>query len=69
MTKSMSLQQLVGYLRTWSSYNSFKKQHPSSPDPMDIFEQEVLQAYRTTDTNHSIVVSFPIFLILAKRPS
>ena len=68
MAKPMTLQQLVGYLRTWSSYNFFKKQNPQAPDPVEAFGTDLLQAYGTTDVNYTITVSFPIFLFLARRP-
>lgn len=68
MHKPMSVRHLLRYLQTWSAYNTFKQQHPSAADPLDRFEQELLQAYGTADDSTIISVDFPIFLLLAKRP-
>lgn len=69
MTKNMTIQQLLGYLHTWSSYNTFKRQHPTAPDPVDAFAKNVLEAFATNDVHHTIAISFPIFLLLAKKPA
>lgn len=67
MLKTMTVQSLLGYLQSWSSYNSFKKLHPEADDPLQQFGHDVLEALEANDASHQLTIRFPIFLLLAKR--
>ncbi|KAK9801901.1 hypothetical protein WJX73_010888 [Symbiochloris irregularis] len=67
MQKPMTVQTLLGYLRSWSSYTSFRRERPEAADPLQLFEQNVLQALGSKDASHELTINFPVFLILAKR--
>lgn len=69
LLKPMTVLALLGYLQSWSSYNAYKRQHPEAADPVQVFGEQVLQALNTHDASHQLTIRFPMFLVLAKRPS
>lgn len=66
MLKHMTVQALLGYLQSWSCYNTFKKLHPEAADPLQQFGHDVLKALNTTNASCQLTIRFPVFLILAK---
>ena len=63
----------MGYLRTWSAYQTYLKRHPGegAPDPMARFEalaREALSAGGSDPGAALLTYSIPVFMILAKEP-
>ncbi|RYG46515.1 class I SAM-dependent methyltransferase [archaeon] len=73
MTKRWPLSHVIGYVRTWSAYNTYLKRHDivqgRPGDPALPLLQALLQAYRTKDTEREVVMTWPVGLLLATRSS
>lgn len=57
----------VGWVSTWSSYSTYKRQHPDGPDPLPAFQNELLEALANAQEDSRIELTFPIFIILGKK--
>ena len=57
----------VGYLTSWSAYNTYVSEHPERPDPLVDFKHEFMSAARLASDQQLFPVSFPIFLMLCQR--
>ncbi|KAK9836473.1 hypothetical protein WJX74_001215 [Apatococcus lobatus] len=64
---SLTMQQIVGWVSTWSSYSTYKRHHPDGPDPLPAFQQELATALIGAQEDSSIKLNFPIFIILGKK--
>ena len=64
-----SLAQIEGYLKTWSAYQSFKKQRPDDPDPISRFVGSVKGILKTDSMDTRLHIYWPIGMILGKRSS
>jgi hypothetical protein len=63
-SRMLTCAQLVGYLRSWSSYNTFKQQRAASePDALDLVEQAVLHEI---GADGKFEFTVPFFLTVAK---
>lgn len=64
-TRTLSLDQLDGYLRTWSAYRTYCTLHPTAPDivsrAMEGIREAVGEGAGTVD------VTFPFFLVTVQR--
>jgi len=60
---------LVGLVKSWSSYHTFLDQHPDK-DPIHAFEQDMLAALQAQDTGgaQGLLVTQTMTLVLAKDP-
>ncbi len=59
----------VGWVSTWSSYSTYKRQHADGQDPLPPFQEKLMAALGTSDLDASIQLTFPIFMILGKQPA
>ncbi|GMH42177.1 hypothetical protein BSKO_10096 [Bryopsis sp. KO-2023] len=67
MRKAMPFLDFLRYLETWSSYNTFKKDHPDARDPLLDFREECMTALRLNDESEVVTVVFDLAVILAKQ--
>lgn len=58
----------MGYLRSWSAYVTYRKQHPDAPDPLDEFKPKLATALGCKSDSDPVKMRYPMFAILAKRP-
>jgi hypothetical protein len=58
----------VRYVGTWSSYNTFRRQHADQADPLIAFQQQLLAAMGTEDAGTTVEVHTPLVLLLAQQP-
>lgn len=60
----MTLPSLVGYLSTWSAYNSYRQCHPEKPDPLENFRAAFRKAAGLTSDEEQFEVTYPLFVML-----
>ena len=58
----------VGYLSSWSAYNSYRREHPDKPDPLVEYRNALMEACGVTDDQQQLRVVWRAFMILAKQP-
>lgn len=59
----------VGYLSTWSSYQTYLKAHPGEEDPLARLKLELERELKAAGADlGAIEFSWPLFVILAKQP-
>ena len=70
--KEVALEDLVGYVRTWSSYTTYMKKYGvqtghADRDPAEVLHRELLRVYRVdlTEAPTKVLLSWPLFLVLA----
>lgn len=68
LVKKMTIAQYVGYLSSWSAYVTYRKVHPSLPDPLPAVQQQLVDGFGAPDADTEIEVVWPVFLLLAKHP-
>jgi len=56
----------IGYLASWSPYTTYRHRHPEREDPLILLRRQALEACNTMDSSHSLDITFPIFLLMAK---
>jgi len=68
--KMMTLQDFVGYLKSYSFYGTYVQNHPDKPDPAEEYCKGVLQELKTDKTpdNIEIQVMWRIFYLVGKKP-
>ncbi|KAK9843408.1 hypothetical protein WJX81_000715 [Elliptochloris bilobata] len=59
MTKEMSIEELTGYVESWSAYASFRSKHPDAADPVEAFRAALLAAYDASSAQHVVEVVWP----------
>lgn len=67
MQKDMNVNQLIGFLSSWSAYNTFLSKHPDKPDPLMQFKQDFMSAAQLSSDDERFAVAFPIFLLLCSN--
>ena len=68
MPKPMTVEQYLGYLRSWSSYQTWREIHSGDDrDPLDTFAAELMKTSRATSMSDTLPVLFTIFAIFARR--
>lgn len=72
MTKDMTIDDLLGYIRTWSAYNTFMRvtgtARDSARDPVVYLRARLAEVYGGVDpAAHLITVRWPVFLLLAEK--
>ncbi|KAL4424348.1 hypothetical protein ABPG75_001649 [Micractinium tetrahymenae] len=73
MHKDVSMAGALGFLSSWSAYNTFRRQHPDGPDPLAAFRRQLLEAAGLGEEGaHSpepvLRLDWNVFMILAKEP-
>ena len=58
----------VGYVRSWSAYNTYRAQHPEAPDPLVGFEKDLLSALGSQDPSTRLQVVTPLVMLLGMHP-
>ncbi len=59
----------VGYVRSWSAYQTFRKAHPDAADPAQELEAQLLLALGPgAGRDTEVRVLTPIVLLLARQP-
>ncbi|KAF6261052.1 S-adenosyl-L-methionine-dependent methyltransferase [Scenedesmus sp. NREL 46B-D3] len=67
--QEQSVDDLLGYLRSWSAYETYRTQHPERPDPVLEFKQQLLGVLGARDSLEAkLNVITPLTLIMAKEP-
>ncbi|KAJ3312150.1 hypothetical protein HDV04_003404, partial [Boothiomyces sp. JEL0838] len=66
MRPDWTIEELRGYLLTWSPYKTWKEKHPNEQDPVDRFIDLVCEQVGTKDLSTQIEIHWPIVMILAK---
>ncbi|KAK9824450.1 hypothetical protein WJX72_010347 [[Myrmecia] bisecta] len=69
MAKTMSVAAYVGYLSSWSAYNTYRQKHPDRPDPLVQYKVDLLGACGMTEDQQQLEVVWPIFILMAKQPA
>ena len=67
MPVPFTIDSYMGYLQSWSSYNTYRKKHPERVDPLIEIRSKLLAAYDTSDETHAITVNFPVFILSMKK--
>lgn len=57
-----NLQSMLGYIRSWSAYQTYLK--VKSSDPLDLIQHDIIQAWKT-ETQYT--VHFPVFLLAGRN--
>jgi hypothetical protein len=55
-------------LRTWSAYQSYRKQHPDVSDPLMEFHSDLKEALDFRSHDERFRISWSLSLILARDP-
>eukprot|EP01098_Paradermamoeba_levis_P010967 TRINITY_DN4640_c0_g1_i1.p1 TRINITY_DN4640_c0_g1~~TRINITY_DN4640_c0_g1_i1.p1 ORF type:complete len:259 (+),score=78.17 TRINITY_DN4640_c0_g1_i1:122-898(+) len=63
MTKTMAVEDLVNYLRTFSALKTYKERNPTLPDPTN----EILARFQEIYNTNQVEVKWPIFLCLGQK--
>lgn len=66
MSKFVTLDEYLGFVRTWSSYHTWKKNHPQTEDIGDQFVKRVLDMYPELSRTSRIQVCHKTFYKLAR---
>jgi len=61
MQSSWTLDQLLGFLGTWSAVQHYKNKH--NADPLDILREKIAEAWGNTESKK---ITFPVFLLATK---
>lgn len=67
-SKRQRLEDLIGYLRSWSAYQTYLSSNPDLPDPLVEVGQKLLEALGARDGGAELDVIVPLSLIIAKGP-
>ncbi|GFR45694.1 hypothetical protein Agub_g7109 [Astrephomene gubernaculifera] len=67
MNYSVSLDDLVGQLRSWSGYHSYLKANPTQPDPVDLLQQQLAQRMTAASAGR-LTLERVLTLLIALRP-
>eukprot|EP00775_Hariotina_reticulata_P005307 gene5307-5542_t len=68
-TKTQTLDQVLGWLHSWSAYHTYLKEQPDKPDPLVQFRQDLLRACGEQATGETeVTFTLPFDLIVAKGP-
>ena len=59
----------MGYLTSWSAHATYLKQHPGEVDILIKFRELFMQALGSADDSKTIILAWPIFMILARMRS
>ena len=59
----------VSYARSWSGYTSWRGKHSEEPDPLQQYQQKLLDAYGTKSTADAIQVQYQTRLFLCTTHS
>lgn len=57
------LPQLKGYLRTWSAWKHYRKQHPAKPDPVTVLTENIKNYWPPQER---LRIRFPLFLKMGR---
>ncbi|KAL4431989.1 hypothetical protein ABPG77_000256 [Micractinium sp. CCAP 211/92] len=74
MTKDVNVAGALGFLSSWSAYNTYKRQHPDGPDPLDTFRGLLLEAAGPEEAAGAdslepvLRLDWHVFMILARDP-
>ncbi|XP_071806057.1 putative methyltransferase DDB_G0268948 [Asterias amurensis] len=71
MIEEMTVASFIGYLRSWSAYQSFSEQNPEATDPLVQFYErltEILGVDKKEDQT-MITLKAPMVLLLGRKPS
>ncbi|WIA33531.1 hypothetical protein OEZ86_006655 [Tetradesmus obliquus] len=67
--QEQSVDGLLGYLQSWSAYETYRTQHPERLDPLVEFKEQLLAVLGATDSSEAkLTVITPLSLIMAKEP-
>jgi len=67
--QQQTVDNLLGYLQSWSSYETYRTHHPERPDPLVEFKEQLLGVLGAQDSSEAtLTVITPLSLILAKEP-
>ncbi|PNH01796.1 putative methyltransferase [Tetrabaena socialis] len=67
MPSHLTLDQLVGQLRSWSAYLAYLRAHPAAPDPVDTFRRQSAQRM-AAEGGRDLELRRSITLLVALRP-
>eukprot|EP00879_Flechtneria_rotunda_P016172 GHRR01016916.1.p1 GENE.GHRR01016916.1~~GHRR01016916.1.p1 ORF type:complete len:236 (+),score=62.13 GHRR01016916.1:363-1070(+) len=67
-SNQQTVDELIGYLQSWSAYNTYIQQQKMQPDPLVAFKQQLLKTLGTTDSTTKLQVITPLSVLLAKGP-
>ena len=68
MSRPMTVQQYIGYLRSWSSYQTWRERSGGSePDPLEAFAADLGRTLGVSSGTDALPVLFSIFAIFARR--
>lgn len=59
--------QFMGYLNSWSAYNSWRAAKAPGADPLLRFHADLKEALEFTSHSEEFEIEFPMFLILARK--
>lgn len=67
--RQMTMEEVIGYLRSWSGYATMREAHPDDVDPLINVERELRETFNLApdDQESTIVFTFPMFVITMAR--
>lgn len=69
MSKAMPLSAFMGYLSTWSAYQTYRRRHPSVQDPLVPLQAKLLRLLGPDATpGTTLNVTWPTFLLMYRKP-
>ena len=68
MPKPMTVEQYLGYLRSWSAYQTWREAHGGNdPDLLDAFAAELSRTTGMSSARDTLSVLFTVFVIFARK--
>lgn len=69
LTRQWTMNQLIGYLRTWSARHAYQEQNPAAPDVIDAFVEQLREAGLRLDERkgETIEVAWDVGLIMGRK--
>lgn len=69
MPSKMTVQQLGGYISSWSAYQTYRSQHPDLPDPLPAFKTQLCSLVGSDNDQEALLdITWTIFCIMARKP-
>jgi len=66
---TMAMRDFVGYIRTWSAYQEFKKQHAKEEDdPLPEAVGKLMEAFGLKSLEKNVEIRWEIFFLFVKKP-
>ena len=67
--QTFTVEGLIGYLRSWSAYQTLREAQPNTPDPLEKVAEDIAQALGPNTTAETEVRGhWPLFALTGTKP-